>query len=150
VATDITPPRVGLIVIDLSELAASLVDLVPGPMHRLRREEPGLDSVEKVVEALGEGRRYYEDRRESDVSLMVTALRASGRRERESSRATSEKTSAYSAQAARKAAKTRRKSASEAKVEAEGEANADGKANTGGKAEGKEGESEDEGEGEGS
>jgi hypothetical protein len=170
VANDQVQPYTGPQVIELAEIVLFLVDLPPGALRGLRREQPGIAGVvseleagvpvlgakagissdvyasfkkshelilkiraarlfvDKVAEVLAESEGYYEDQRESDITLIATAVRTSARRRDESIRAAFEKTLTYNAQAARKAAKTRRKNAAEAEAEAEGEDEAEAEA----------------------
>jgi hypothetical protein len=88
--------------------------------------------VDKVAEVLLESEGYYEDQRESDVTLIATAVRTSARRKDESIRAAFEKTLTYNAQAAMKAVKTRRKNAAEAEAAAKAESEAEAEAEDGG------------------
>ena len=74
--------------------------------------------VDKAAEVLAESEAYYEDQRESDITLMVTAVRTSARVKDESILASFEKTLAYNAQSAMKAVKTRQKNAKAEAAEA--------------------------------
>lgn len=162
-ANDSIQPYTGPQTIDLAEIVEFLVDLAPGALRGLRREQQGMASVvselaagvpalgvkagissdvyasfkktheiivkiraarlvvDKLAEVLLESEGYYEDQRESDITLIAAAVRASARRRDQSIRASFEKTLTYNAQVAMKGIKTRRKNAAEAEGEAEGE-----------------------------
>jgi hypothetical protein len=164
---DLIQPYTGPQTIDLTEIVPLLVDLAPGALRGLRREQPGMALVvselaagvpvlgakagvssdvyenfkkthelilkiraarllvDKLAEVLLESEGYYEDQRESDITLIATAVRTSARRRDESIRAAFEKTLTYNAQVAVKGVKTRRKNAAEAEAAAKAEAEAE-------------------------
>lgn len=152
-ANEMIQPYTGPETIDVAAIASRLVDLAPGAMRGLRREQPGLDAVVaelqagipvlgakaaissdayavfldthaligkirearlfvgKLSEVLEESEAYYEDQRESDITLMATAVRMSVRHKDPSLGAAFEKMLTYNSQIALKAVKTRRKNA---------------------------------------
>src|SRR5205085_3502232 len=78
--------------------------------------------VAKAAEVLAESEAYYEDQRETLLSLIVAAVRTSARQKDDSLRAAFEKTLAYKAQIAMKAVKTRRKNAKDEAADGAGSA----------------------------